>query len=153
MKHKRTWVVIADGGHAKVFESQGRAADLAPVEGMTFSADLPRSHELMTDRLDRAYESRGHARHAIQSRSDPHRELKRQFAKQLADILEARLAEKRFDSLVIVAPPPALGDLREALPKSVRAKVTAELAHDLVKTPHSELPRHLKGVLSKGSEQ
>jgi protein required for attachment to host cells len=152
MKRTRTWVVIADGGHAKVLESQWPDIDLAPVEGMVFSVELPPSHELTSDRPGRDYESHGHARHAIESRSDPHRELKRQFAKQLAHILEAKLAEKRFDKLVIVAPPVTLGDLREALPKSVRAKVTAELAHDLVKTPHSELPRHLKDVLSKGSK-
>jgi protein required for attachment to host cells len=149
MKHKRTWVLIADGGHAKVLESQWPDIDLAPVEGMAFSVDLPPSHEIMSDRQGRDYESHGHARHAIESRSDPHRELKRQFAKQLAGVLEAKLAQKRFDKLVIVAPPPALGDLREALSKSVRAKVTAELAHDLVKTPHNELPRHLKDVLGR----
>ncbi len=153
MKHKRTWVVIADGGHAKVFESQWPDIDLAPVEGMVFSADLPPAHELVSDRAGRDYESHGHARHAIESHSDPHRELKRQFAKRVAGILETKLTEKRFDKLVIVAPPVTLGDLREALPKSVRAKVTAELAHDLVKTPHSELPRHLKGVLGGRSAQ
>ena len=55
MKRKRTWVLIADGGHAKVFESPGQDADLAPVVGMVFSADLPPSHELVSDRQGRDY--------------------------------------------------------------------------------------------------
>jgi len=59
------------------------------------------------------------------------------------------LAEKRFDHLVLVAPPSTLGDLRKMLPKSALSKVTAELAQDLVKTPHSELVRKLKDALKR----
>jgi protein required for attachment to host cells len=44
-----------------------------------------------------------------------------------------------------------LGDLRDALPKSVHGKVVAELAQDLVKTPHSELAGHLEEVLGRRS--
>jgi protein required for attachment to host cells len=149
MKHTRTWVLIADGGHAKVFESLGYAADLAPVEGLVFSSDLPANRDILSDRPGRVIESQGRARHAMENPSDPHRDLKRAFARKLAGILEGQLADKRFDRLVIVAPPITLGDLREALPKSVRAKVAAELAHDLVRTPHSELPSHLETVLAR----
>ena len=42
---------------------------------------------------------------------------KRAFAKSVGKALEARLGEGRFERLVVVAPPPALGDLRQALPK------------------------------------
>ena len=147
MKRKRTWVLIADGGHAKVFESEGPGTELAPVQGMIFSVDLPANRDILADRPGRGHEFHGPGRHAIENRSDPHRALKREFAQKLGGILEAKLAEKSFDRLVLVAPPPALGDLRDVLPKSVLAKVTAELAQDLVKTPHSELPSHLEGVL------
>jgi protein required for attachment to host cells len=145
MKRKRTWVLIADGGHAKVFQSEGRGSELAPVEGMVFAADLPANRDILTDRPGRAFESQGRARHAKENPSDPHRELKRAFAKKLAGILEAGLVEKRFDRLVVVAPPATLGDLRDALPKRVHGKVVAE--HDLVKTPHGELAGHLEDLL------
>jgi protein required for attachment to host cells len=151
MKPKKTWVLIADGGHAKVFETEGPASELAPVGDMMFSADLPANRDILADRPGRDYESHGHARHAIENRSDPHRQLKRDFAKKVAGILETKLTEKRFDRLVLVAPPVALGDLRDVLPKAVQAKVVAELAHDLVKTPSHELPSHLKDVLSHKS--
>jgi protein required for attachment to host cells len=150
MKSKRTWVVIADGGHAKVFETEGRAGELAPVVDMMFSADLPANRDILTDRPGRTFESHGHGRHAMENPSDPHRQLKREFAKKLGGILQTKLMEKRFDRLVLVAPPAALGDLRDVLAKDVQAKVVAELAHDLVKTPHNELASHLKDVLGHG---
>jgi protein required for attachment to host cells len=142
-------VLIADGGHASVFETQGSDADLAPVQEMTFSADLPANREILTDRPGRSFESQGRARHAKENPSDPHRELKRAFAKKLGAALNEKLAEKRFDRLVIVAPPSTLGDLRKTLPKSTLSKVTAELAQDLVKTPRSELAEKLKDVLKR----
>jgi protein required for attachment to host cells len=149
MKAVRTWVLIADGGNAKVLETRGVGPGLEAQADMVFSADLPRSHDILTDRAGRGFESQGHARHAMESPVDPHRELKRAFAKKLGKVLESKLAEDRFDRLILVAPPPALGDLRSALPKKVRAKVVAELAHDLVKIPHNRIWSHLEVVLGK----
>jgi protein required for attachment to host cells len=149
MKAVRTWVLIADGGHAKVLEIDGSRRSLEAQADMNMSVQLPPSRELVSDRPARIYESRGRARHAKDERVDPHRELKRAFAKSVGKALEARLADGRFERLVVVAPPPALGDLREALPKKVRAAVVGEVAQDLVKTPKARLWPHLEGVLGK----
>ena len=46
------------------------------------------------------------------SHSDPHRELKKKFAHELADMLARSLEQNAYDRLIIVAPPGALGDLR-----------------------------------------
>jgi protein required for attachment to host cells len=148
MKPIRTWVLVADGGHAKVLEHLGTSSGLVALEDMVFAVELPRTHDLLTDRAGRSVESQGRTRHAIQSPTDPHRELKRAFAKKIGVILQAKLTQGKFDRLVLVAPPPALGDLRSLLPKSVRAKVSAELAHDLVKTPKHRLWSHLEGILA-----
>ena len=66
---------------------------------------------------------------------------------QLADALAEGLAQKAYDRLVIVAAPPALGDLRAALSEHVRTKVTAEVAKDLTKTPDTKLTQHLIDAL------
>ena len=147
MKSERTWIVIADGAHAKVLERSVEKPALKTVDGLTVSIELPASRDMLTDRPGRSFESHGRARHAKESRSDPHRELKRSFAKHLAGMLKTNLADKRYEKLVLVAPPATLGDLRDALVKTVRARVVAELAQDLVKTPHNQLRRHLADVL------
>jgi protein required for attachment to host cells len=143
MKPIRTWVVIADAARARVFETRGRGTGLTPVADMALDADLAPSREIGTDRPGRTFESVGSTRHAMQSPSDPHREQKRQFARRIAEAVEARQATKSFDRLVLVAPPVTMGDLRAALPAKVKAAVTAELVADLTNTPLSELPEHL----------
>jgi protein required for attachment to host cells len=151
MRPKKTWVLIADGGHAKVFETEGPASELAPVGDMMLTAVLPASRDILADRPGRSFESQGRARHAMENRSDPHRELKRAFAKKVCETLATKLAEQRFERLVLVAPPATLGDLRVELPKVVVARVVAELAQDLVKIPDKELPGHLEEVLKRKS--
>jgi protein required for attachment to host cells len=151
MKPTTTWILIADGAHARLFSNSGPGKGIEAVQGGVINGDHRPDHELVRDGLGRTFESSGSAgdmRHAIEPRVDPHRELKRTFAHELADMLDQRLAEKAYDRLVIVAPPKALGDLRAALSAHVKPLVYAELNKDLVKTPTAELPSHLGAVMA-----
>lgn len=148
MKPTTTWILIADGAHARIFANRGPGKGIEAVEGGVFNGDHRPDRELLRDSPARTFESVGDTRHAITPKTDPHRELKRDFAKHLADVLDRGYAEKAFDRLVIVAPPTALGDLRAALTAQVKAHVYAELDKDLVKTPTVELPQHLGAVLA-----
>ena len=147
MKPTHTWILIADGSRARVLLNEGPGHGLRAVEGMTFEGDHASTHEIVSDREGRSHSSMGPRRSTIEAHSDPHRNLKKKFAHQLADILARGLEQKSYDRLVIVAPPSALGDLRAALSVAVRAKVTREVAKDLTKTPDSELAGHLKDVV------
>lgn len=143
MKPIRTWVLIADGRRARVFESMGKGTGLTAVQDMALDTELPPSRELGTDRPGRSFESVGSTRHALESESDPHRERKRQFAHRVAGLVHERLAANSFDRLVVVAPPVTMGDLRAALSHQVKAVTAAELVADLTRTPVAELPAHL----------
>ena len=79
------------------------------------SAELPPTRELVTDRPVRSFEFQGRTIHAKEGRSDPHRELKRCFAKSITNHLKANLDEKRYEHLILIAPPITMGDLRSAL--------------------------------------
>jgi protein required for attachment to host cells len=147
MTRNRTWIVIADGAHMTVMESVAGDPELRNVPDMHLSTDLPRTHELVTDRLARSFESRGRARHAIEGRIDPHRELKKAFAKRIATTLKTKHAEGRYDHLILVAPPVTLGDLRSAIAKPLRERIMVELPQDLIKMPALKLRRHLRSVL------
>lgn len=148
MKPTTTWILIADGAHARVFVNRGPGKGIEAVQGGVINGDHRPDSELYSDRAGRTFESVGDTRHAITPKTDAHRELKRDFAKQLAEMLDRSFSEKAFDRLVVVAPPAALGDLRAALTAQVKPHVYAELDKDLVKTPTAELPQHLGAVLA-----
>jgi protein required for attachment to host cells len=147
MKPTTTWILIADGARGRLFANRGPGKGLELLDE-NLDADHRATHDIVDDRLGRTYESAGESRHAISPRHDPHRELKRDFAVRLAKMLDQRWMEHAYDRLVLVAPPSALGDLREALSDHVRGLVRAELDKDLTKTPVAELPGHLAAVLA-----
>ena len=148
MKTEKTWVLIADGGNARLLETSGVGNPLSQVQHSAFRTDLPPSRDLGTYRPARTHESMGPVRHAVGEKTDPHRELKRAFAEETVARLETGLAANAFSRLVIVAPPVTLGDLRQAMSKSLSDHVAAEVAKDLVKVPNDQIRSHLKDVVA-----
>jgi protein required for attachment to host cells len=148
MKPTRTWILIADGARARILQNDGPGKGLQALEGRAWHGDHAATHELMTDRAGRAFSSTGPARSAIEPHSDPHRQLKRNFAHRLADALTEGWRDRAYDRLILVAAPSALGDLRAALSPEVRAKVVAEVPKDLTKTPDAAVVEHLSDVLA-----
>jgi protein required for attachment to host cells len=143
MKQTRTWILIADGGCARVLTRSGPEHHLSVVPGLSFEADLPANREIGTDRPGRSHESHGTARHAIEPHVDQHAQLKRKFVAGVLNTLAARHTEGAFDQLIIVAPPPILGMIRPELQGRLRNVTVREVDKDLTKTPIHEIAAHL----------
>jgi protein required for attachment to host cells len=146
MKQTRTWILIADGGCARVLTSTGADHHLTAVPGLSFEADLPANREIGTDRPGRSHESHGTTRHAIEPRVDQHAELKRKFVTGVLHTLAAKHTEGAFDKLVVVAPPTVLGMIRPELKGALRDATIREIDKDLTKTPIHEIASHLHDV-------
>ena len=143
-KKTTTWVLVADGGRARVLRALGPGKGLDIVS--EHQADLRRTSELGTDRPGRAHESATTARHAY-GQTDFHRDEEWAFLKGLVETLDAGRRAGRFDRLVVVAPPTALGDLRKAIGDPLRATVAADIDKDLTKVALGDLPSHLSGAV------
>ncbi|MET4699094.1 protein required for attachment to host cells [Constrictibacter sp. MBR-5] len=142
-----TWILVADGQRARIVENGGPGKGLQPVTPEPLVNSDPPSRNLGTDRPGRVSESVGGARHAIEPRTDPHRDQKRRFAQELADRLDRAAGEGAYTRLILVAPPQMLGDLRDVLTERARALVAAEIDKDLTKADDRELKRHLDAVI------
>jgi protein required for attachment to host cells len=102
----------------------------------------------MADRPGRTFDSAGHGRHAMEPPTDPKRVEQHAFFTEVAERLEAAARGGKFDRLVLVAEPRALGELRRLLAPAVAAKVSAELDKDLTHLPPAEIGERLGGVLA-----
>jgi protein required for attachment to host cells len=139
----KVWVLIADGEHARMVAPTPVEGQFATVLSLDSATAHQRTHDLVSDRSGRVYESSGSARHAVVARTDPHEKAKRDFLLEVAGAVDRHEQAGDFDRLVIAAPPHALHDLREALGKAALAKLTGSLNKDLVKTPDHALGEHL----------
>lgn len=142
MKQINTWILIADGGKARVLVSEGRGSKLVEHDKMNLLAEeLPHAAP-GTQAPTRVQESASTERHAIEPRMTPKRQIENDFAREVADRLDRELAN--YDRLVIVAAPKMLGDLREFISSAVSKKLETTIAKDLTNTPNNDIADHLK---------
>jgi protein required for attachment to host cells len=145
----KTWIVIADGAHARVFSREGRQSKLDLVAQLESPDARAHSSELGADRPGRVAESATTTRHAVEPRTDLHREEKRRFAGEIAALLAAADVERRFDKLVLVAPARTLNDLFDQLEARLQARIEAKIDLDLTWVPTANLLDHLRSALDQ----
>lgn len=138
----RLWVVLADGGHARVVGPLPEHLQFGTRVAFDATSAHQASHDLGTDRPGRSFEGGGILRHAITPRQDPHQAAKHDFLVQVAHEVEEQ-AGAGFDRLVLVAPAHALHNLREALGMHARERIVGTLAKDLTKVPDRDLSSRL----------
>ena len=143
--HRDEWVVVCDGNKALVLENTGDAKfpNLKTVE--VFEQKALATHELGSDAPGRSHSSLGHGRSSVEQ-TDWHDQAERAFLAQLVKHLDASLAAGKVKSLIVVAPPRALGVLRPGYTHALRAAVRAELDKDFVKLPIYQIEKHLTGA-------
>lgn len=147
MKPRRTWVLVADAASARVYEKAGKDDDFHEIEALRLTHDHRASHEIGSDRPGRVIESHGAARHGVEPKTDPHRELKRSFAAELAERLMREAGEKKFERLVVVLPPAMLGDFRACVSSALKPLIAGELGKDLTKASRDDIEKHVAEVV------
>ena len=73
--------------------------------------------------------------------TDFHQQEEDRFAAETADMLKRRALANDFESLIIVAPPTALGEMRKHLHKEVQDRIVGEIAKDLTNHPVPEIEK------------
>lgn len=148
MKAKVTWILVADGATAKVFEHNGPGKGLHAVDDLMFEQTPLKAGEIMADRPGRSFSSVGHGRSAMEPSSDPVAVRERRFVENVAEELERKHQQHAFDQLIVAAAPTALGDLRPVFSKGLRDTIVAELPKDLTNLPTAQLGQHFDGLLA-----
>lgn len=148
MKPKTTWILIADGAQAKVFEHTGPGKGLRAIDDLQFEQEPLQAQEIMADRPGRSFASAGSARSAMEYSSDPVAVRERRFVENVAGELDKHLQNGEFERLIVAAAPTALGDIRPAFSKAVKDTIVAELPKDLTNIPTPKLEAHFSGLLA-----
>lgn len=142
MIHSGEWVVVCDGAKALVLQNAGDAKfpNLKTLE--VFEQKDLATHEQGADKPGRAFSTTGSGRSAV-GQTDWHDQSEQAFLTKLAHHLDAAVSSGKTKSLIVVAPPRALGMLRPAYSHALKAAVRAEVDKDLVKMPVGEIEKHL----------
>ena len=75
--------------------------------------------------------------------TDWHDQAEHVFLTELVRRLDADVTAGKVKSIIMVAPPRALGVIREAYPHALRNAVRTEVDKDYVKMPVDQIEKHL----------
>jgi protein required for attachment to host cells len=141
---KGEWVVVCDGKKALILENIGDEKFPNLHTRNVFEHDNPPTREQGADAPGRSFSSVGNGRSAMQQ-TDWHTQEEERFLRRVVGEIDAALTAGTTRSIVIVAPPRALGVIRDASSKRVKDALRAEVDKDYVRMPVHEIEKHLTG--------
>ena len=131
MSAGQKWIVIADGGKARIVTGDGNKMHTVQHFDRSGHGDVATDASGGTSQLKAA-------------KADPNEATKDQFARVVAERLNEAVRTGKVDDIVLAAPAHVLHDIREHLNKAAAAKLSKSLSKDLANTPDSELHSHFE---------
>lgn len=135
-------VLVADGRKLLFLRNEGDADYLNLQVEHAEERNNPATRDQATDTAGGASSTQGAARSSVEP-TDFHQLEEDRFAADAADLLKRRALANDFESLIIVAPPRTLGELRKHYHKEVSARIAGELDKDLTGHPVAEIEKAL----------
>jgi protein required for attachment to host cells len=123
-----TWVVVADGTHARMFRNVGENGTLS----------LKQEEDMKPDAQDEQGPSGNRP-----PDSSPEQTEEATFAKQLANRLNAAALKHQFDHLFLVADPKTLGEMRPQLHLETSKRLVGELTKTLTNSTLADIEKAL----------
>ena len=136
------WVVVCDGKKALVLENVGDTKVVSLKTREIHEQPDRKTSEQGTDKPGRSVNSIDSRRSAMEQ-TDCHDQEEERFLQRLASRLDAEVNAGNAKSVIIVAPPRALGVLRQAYSQNLRNALRAEIDKDLVRMPVDEIEKRL----------
>lgn len=145
------FVVVADGRKMLFFRNQGDADHLNLVVERVREQDNPPDRDQAVAPSDQSQSSRAYGSNfasggATSERVDFHQMAEDRFAAETAEMLRKRALRGDFETLIVVAPPRTLGELRKHYHKEVEQRLAGELDKDLTGHPVPEIEKALSAA-------
>ena len=141
-----TFVVVADGKKMLFFRNEGDAEfPKLEVERKREQEGL-KDEEMKTSEPGRTFDASGGAGRSAYEEVDFHQLEEDRFAHETAEMLKRWALRNDFESLIVVAPPRTLGELRKHYHKEVEKRLAGEIAKDLTGHPVPEIEKILQAA-------
>ena len=138
-------VLVADGRKMLFLRNEGDNEFPNLIVESAQEQDNPATRDQATDAAGGASSTQGAARSSFEP-TDFHQLEEDRFAAQAADLLKRRALANDFDSLIVVAPPRTLGELRKHYHKEVSNRLAGEIDKDLTGHPIPDIEKALKNA-------
>ena len=146
------WVLVADRQRAEILHAL--PASLAPypaIQCFIHAEGRMLQQELESDSAGRLQLS-GAARSAVEPHEDRWRVEAQRFAHEIIAYLDQARHDRRFDRLIVIAPPPFLGVLRATMPDVLHRTVVHEETVNLLPLTETERQKRVQEIVTKNAQ-
>lgn len=138
-------VLVADGRKMLFLRNEGDAEFPNLVVEKAQEQDNPATRDQATDSAGRASSPQGGVQSSVEP-TDFHQIEEDRFAADAADFLKTGALRNSYDSLIVIAPPKTLGELRKHYHKEVTSRLKGELDKDLTGHPIKDIEKALQNA-------
>ncbi|MEG3171580.1 host attachment family protein [Sphingomonas sp. ZB1N12] len=138
-------VLVADGRKMLFLRNEGDNEFPNFVVEKAQEQDNPATRDQATDSAGRASSPQGGVQSSVEP-TDFHQIEEDRFAADAADFLKMGALKNKYDSLIVVAPPKTLGELRKHYHKEVSSRLKGELDKDLTGHPIKDIEKALQNA-------
>ncbi len=138
-------IVVCDGRKTLPIENEGDEMLAKFANHEVYKQRERPNRELGTDKPGRVEGIATRIRSAIEPTAF-HDQQETAFPVQISEHLDAPVKSGLTHHVIVVAPPRALGTLRKSYSPALRKAIRAEVGHDLVHLPVSEIEERLAGL-------
>ena len=136
------WVVVCDGSKALFLQNAGDSKFPNLQTREVLEQKVPPTSEIGTDAPGRSHSSVGNGRSAVEQ-TDFHTQQEDEFLRSILTKLDTAIQAGNIKSVILVAPPRAIGVLRQGYTHALKRAVREEIQKDYVKMPVYEIEKHL----------
>ena len=135
---RKTWIVVADGGHARILLNTHRDEGVSELPLVSKSDPRLASHHS---------EVAAGVHHTPLHKPTDEQRNEGNFVNLLAETLQTGASRKECDAIVLVAPATVMGQLRKAINAQTQKIVVAEVVHDYTHQDNQTVYKHVKDKL------
>lgn len=135
-------VLVVDGRKLLFLRNEGDAVHPNLTVEHAREQDNPATRDQATDAAGQSSSSQGAARSSVEP-TDFHQLEEDRFAADAAELLKKRALSQDYETLIVIAPPKTLGELRKHYHKEVTDRLTGELSKDLTGHPIPDIEKAL----------
>lgn len=115
LPNEPTCIAACSGSAARLWLATSRHGDWQALTELHHPQSATREGDLTSDRPGRSFDSFGSGRHAMSQPHSAREQALSRFAEQVADYINAGIANGDFKNLVLLVEPSFLGQLRSRL--------------------------------------
>lgn len=148
---KPIMVVVADSVLARIFTAETSRSPLKEVENLNHEEGRLHERDLTSD-LSGKFAGRDGGGHSYTVATEPKKHELSEFARRIATYIDDERKANHWSSLILVAAPTMLGELRNHLSNDTKNNIVREVAKNFVDQRAEDIRNHFpKSLLSEAT--